>query len=329
MVRKLSDAVVVITGASSGIGRVTALRFADRGATVVLAARREEALREVARECELKHARALVVPTDVTREELVERLAREAVERFGRIDVWVNNAAVSLFGRFDEAPTEAVLRVFETNLFGYLHGARAVLPYFREQRSGVLINVESVVADAPQPFTSAYVASKYGIHGLMESLRMELTLERAHDIHVCAVKPASIDTPLFQQAANYAGRAVRALDPTYPPEQVADAIVALARKPAREVVVGNAGRVMAMRHSLAPRRYEKSAARMIDREHFHDRPAEPTPGNLFRPMPEFAQVSGGWRDDGGSGRARAALALALGGALVWAWRTGRLPGHSA
>jgi NAD(P)-dependent dehydrogenase (short-subunit alcohol dehydrogenase family) len=322
MARKLSDSVVVITGASSGIGRATALQFADKGATVVLAARREDALNAVARECEQRHGRALVVPTDVTREEQVENLARQAIEHFGRIDVWVNNAAVTLFGRFEETPTEAVLRVFETNLFGYLFGARAVLPYFREQGSGVLINVESVVADAPQPFTSAYVSTKYGIHGMMECLRMELALESDHDIHVCAVLPASIDTPLFQQAANFTGRAVKALNPTFPPEQVAEAIVGLAQSPKREVIVGNAGRFMTTRHSLTPRRYEKAAARMIDNDHFQNKPAEPTEGNLFEPKPEYAQVSGGWQNGGGSsglGRVgKAVLAVALPAAAIWA-----------
>jgi short-subunit dehydrogenase len=313
MPRKIADSVIVVTGASSGIGRATALEFAGKGGTVVLAARRADALREVADECERRGGRALAMPTDVTDEAQVQALAQRAIDTFGRIDVWVNNAAVTLFARFEEAPTEVYRQVFETNLFGYIHGARAVMPFFREQGSGVLINVDSVVASAPQPYTSAYVASKYAIRGLFECLRMELSLEDDHDLHVCTVLPASIDTPLFQQAANYTGREVRALEPVYAPEQVAEAIVALAERPKREVVVGNAGRLMMMQHNLAPGLYERAAARQIDQQHLKNEPAPRGEGNLFQPMPEYSTVRGGW---GGSRSLKLNPLLMLGGLAV-------------
>src|SRR5690606_21511524 len=142
-------------------------------------------------------------------------------------------------------------RVIETNLFGYVHGARTALPYFREQGCGTLINVASAVAAAPQPYTSAYVASKFAIRGLSDCLRMELSLDHVPDIHVCTVLPATVDTPLFQHAANYTGRAVQAMPPVYAAERVARAIVDLVTSPEREVFVGNAGRLMALQYQLA------------------------------------------------------------------------------
>lgn len=332
MVNKLRDSVVVVTGASSGIGRATALSFAEEGAVVVLAARREEALREVAGKCEALGSRTLVVPTDVTDEGAVHELARRAVEEFGRIDVWVNNAAVTAFGRFEETPSDVFRRVLETNLFGYVYGTRAVLPVFREQGSGVLVMVDSVVASAPQPYTTAYVSSKYAIRGFAECLRMELSLEDGDGIDVCTVMPASIDTPLFQQAANFTGRQVKAMDPVNPPEKVAAAIVSVAKRPRRELLVGKGSRMMAGQHAVAPGLYERTAARQIDRDHLQDRSADRSWGNLWDPMPEHAGVSGGWRQpskgNGALGKAAlgkaalAAAALAV-PALVWSWRTGR------
>jgi NAD(P)-dependent dehydrogenase (short-subunit alcohol dehydrogenase family) len=174
MPRKIADSVVVITGASTGIGRAAALKFAPQGATVVVSGRREQVLQRLAEHCEKLGGRALAIPADVTDQEAIKSLARRVIETFGRIDVWVNNAAVTLFARIEEAPYEAYRRVIETNLFGYIHGARAVLPYFRKQGSGTLINVSSVVGKLGSPFVSAYTTSKFGIVGLSESLRMEL-----------------------------------------------------------------------------------------------------------------------------------------------------------
>lgn len=292
MPRAIAKSVVVVTGASSGIGRATALEFARRGATVVLAARRSELLDEVANACEELGARALAVPTDVTDEEAVRVLAARAVDEFGRIDVWVNNAGVTMFAPFEEAPAAPFRRVIETNFFGYVHGARAALPVFRRQGEGVLINDASVVGRTGEPHTSAYVASKFAIRGLAETLRMETM---GTDIHVCDVLPASIDTPLFQHAANYTGRVVKPLKPVYPAEDVADAIVGLAESPQREVTVGRAGRIAAEVHDLAPNLFNRVFARMGAKGHYKRRRAEPTEGNLFEPMREGADVSGGWR----------------------------------
>lgn len=293
---KIAEMVVVVTGASSGIGRATALAFAQERASVVLAARREAALHEVAAQCERLGGRALAVPTDVTDAAAVQALARQAVEIFGRIDVWVNNAAVTVFGRFDETPSDLYRRVIETNLFGYLHGAWAVLPQFREQGRGVLINTGSMVSKIPQPYASAYVLTKQAVRALGMSLRQELSLDGARNIQVCTVMPATIDTPFFQHAANYSGWAVKAMPPVYPADQVAKTIVGLARHPRREVFVGRSARLMNLQWMLAPGITERLLARLVRDQHLdHNRPVEPTTGNLFDPLSEGTAVSGGWR----------------------------------
>jgi len=287
-------------------------------ATLVLTARRGNVLADVARECERTGARALAVPGDVSDESAIKNVARKAIENFGRIDVWVNNAAVTLFGRFEETPADAYRRVIETNLFGYIHGARAALPHFREQGSGILINVASYVATAGQPYTSAYVLTKFAIRGLAECLRMEL--RDVKDIHVCTVLPASIDTPLFQHAANYTGRAVKPMSPVYPAEQVARAIVSCAENPEREVMVGNAARVLNVLHTVAPALHDAILARQVERHHFQDRPASKTPGNLFDPMPHYTGTSGGWTDKQAIGTGLGLPLLALGSVFFgWVW----------
>jgi len=313
LLKKLEESVAVITGASSGIGRATALELAERGTTVVLAARREAALREVAEECRRLGIRADVIPSDVSDENAVRELARRAIEAFGRIDLWVNNAAVTVFGRFEETPLQAARRVIDVNLFGYIHGARAVIPYFREQNSGVLINVASQVAKMGEPFASYYVMTKFAIRGLGECLRQELRDTR---IDVCTLLPAAIDTPLYQQGANYTGKVAKPMSPVYDARMVARDLIKLAEHPRREMHSGMSGRVASVAHSLAPGLVEKVAARKVEKEHFLDKPAEPSEGNLFTPMPEFNSIGGGWQAREKPSRTPLLLAAAAVGSVI-------------
>jgi NADP-dependent 3-hydroxy acid dehydrogenase YdfG len=293
MKESLSNKVVVITGASSGIGRASAAEFARQGATIVLAGRDSDALGEAEAECKGYGANAMTVTCDVTQEGQVEDLASKAEEAYGKIDVWVNNAGVALFAKFEDTPADDYRRVIDTDFFGYVHGARAALKRFKLQGRGTLINVDSVEGIAPKPYHSAYAAAKHAVRALASSLRMELALDGADNINVCTVFPASVDTPMYAHAANYTGRAVKGSETAVAPAQVAKAITGLAIKPQREVMVGNAGKSV-LPYLLAPAAYEKGEAFGFEKRHLTTDQAGKAQGNLFRPSGPHA-TEGGWR----------------------------------
>jgi NAD(P)-dependent dehydrogenase (short-subunit alcohol dehydrogenase family) len=290
---ELNQCVAVITGASSGIGRATALRFAREGATLVVTARREPELQSLVSECEGLGARAMEIPCDVSDEESVRLLAQAAIESHGRIDVWVNDAAVSALGRFEETPADVFRRIIDTNFFGYVNGMRAVLPHFRERGRGTLINVASIAGRTGQPYASAYAASKAAIISLTESVRMEHKQD-SPEIHLCTIVPATIDTPLFQHAANFMGKMVKAMPPVYSPEDVAEAIVECARNPRDEVTIGNSAHLFRWMKKVAPSFFESMMALQVEKEHFAEQPSGDTAGNVFEPVPWGSGVTGGW-----------------------------------
>jgi NAD(P)-dependent dehydrogenase (short-subunit alcohol dehydrogenase family) len=291
---ELQDTVVVVTGASSGIGRATVETLATAGATVVAVARRLEPLQELERAASDGEGEVVARKADVTDAAELERIAADTVGTFGRLDAWVNNAAVNQYGRFEELPLEEWRQVVETNLFGYVHGARAAIPYFREQGRGVLVNVASVLAKVPAPLQSAYVTSKFAIKGLSDSLRQEL--QDAPDITVSTILPGPIDTPLFQHAANRTGWKIKPPEPTVDAQRVALSIAKAVVRPRREVPIGIAStRVGLLAQRLVPGLTERLGAKAMTASHLTKEASPPTAGNVHEPVPYGTEVSGGWK----------------------------------
>jgi short-subunit dehydrogenase len=301
--------VVVITGASSGLGRAIAVEFARRRSALVLGARRTEALEDTARACRTAGGEAIAVATDVTREQDVIELAAAALHRWDRIDVWVNNAGVTLFALLEQAPFEQHQRVIETNLLGAMLGARTVLPVFRRQHRGVLINIGSVLSEIGQAFAPSYVISKFGVHGLSEALRVELADEP--DIHVCTVFPYAIDTPHFEAAANRLGQVPRAMPPVSSPERVALAVARLPDRPRRRLYVPRIAALGIALHAIVPRTLERLLLDALRAWHLGEQSDEISTGNLFEPGPQTPGTHGSRPPRVGTARLLAWLAARL------------------
>jgi short-subunit dehydrogenase len=284
----------VITGATSGFGRGAAFRFAQSGATLVLAARRDALLDEVARDCENAGGKASAVPADVASEIDMRRLAEAAIGEYGAIDVWVNNAGAGAVGRFEEIPLDDHVRVIETDLLGALYGSYFAMHEFRRQGHGTLINIASIVGKVPSPYFSSYAAAKAGVISLGAVLRQELLEEKNDTIHVCTVMPTSFDTPFFEHAAQYTGHEANPIPPTYDPQEVVDTIYDLAIDPKDEVSVGTAAKVSNVAHHLFPGLVERMMARQTHKAQFEEAlPAADTSGALHEPMATGTGVRGG------------------------------------
>lgn len=310
----LKGKTIVITGASSGVGYAAALAFARHETKLVLAARREEALKDVVKQCEELGSTAIAVQTDVSLSEEVTRLAVKAFEFGGRIDVWINNAGVLAGGGFLDTPVEVHEQVIRTNLMGYLFGAHAVLSYFKRQASGLLINNISVGGWFPTPYMVSYSASKFGLRGFSESLRGELT--KWPGIHVCNLYPAFLDTPGIQHAGNYSGSVLKPAPPVYDPQRVARAMVSVARFPKNSVTIGSVSTFLRLAHFLLPALSCTITAKVMEVYFKNAESTPPTSGNIFKPVEFGTSMHGGWNKPLEKRKKKMAAAVILGGLIA-------------
>ena len=281
--KPLRDQVIVITGASSGIGLATARMAARRGARVVLAARSGEALAGIVAEIERAGGRAIPVTADVGERAQVEAIAAGAIAAFGGFDTWVNVAGVTIYGALREVSDADHARLLQTNLWGTVFGSLVAVEHL-SRRGGALINVGSVACDLAFPLQGMYSASKHAVKGFTDALRMELLDERA-PVSVTLVKPASIDTPLPRRARNYMAREPMLPPPVYPPEEVANAILHAAVHPQRDIFVGGAAKLFAASKEFAPGAFDLLAPAILALQKRSGAPRHPT-GTLHAPQPD-------------------------------------------
>jgi short-subunit dehydrogenase len=285
--KPLDQQVVVVTGASSGIGLATALMAAQRGAKVVMAARSAQTLEIIERHIAENGGEALAVPADVSDRQQVEQIARRALERFGRIDTWINNAGISIFGRIDEVSDEDSRRLFETNYWGVVYGSLVALSHLRAA-GGALINIGSEASEAVIPLQGMYAASKHAVKGFTDALRVELRADKA-PVSVTLIQPTAVNTPFPEHAGSYLSQEPKLPTPMIETERVAEAILGAATKPIRELRVGAMSVINTTLYKLAPRVADQMAKMQIGLQQ-RDEPSHSRQGALY--------------EGGGSGRMR-------------------------
>jgi NAD(P)-dependent dehydrogenase (short-subunit alcohol dehydrogenase family) len=285
---------VLITGASSGIGRATAVELAGRGARLVLVSRGRESLEETAAEARAAGAEAVVVcPADVTDEDAFRGAVQAAVERFGSLDVVVHAAQVMAYGRIEDVPKEVYEHVVDVAVHGTATVARTVLPVFRRQKAGHLVIVNSLLGNIATPLLGSYVTAKWGQLGLIRVLQQETRDEPG--ISVSAVQPGGVDTPIYFQAASWAGSTGRPPPPVYSPQRVARAVLSTMDKPRRVVQAGLFNPLITAAFRLAPGAFDVLVGPLLQRMAIANDDVAPTEGNVFESKPEGNATEGRWR----------------------------------
>jgi short-subunit dehydrogenase len=295
--KQIEDQVIVITGASSGIGLATAETAAKRGAKVVLAARSEQALREIVQRLNSAGGQTIAITTDVSDRAQVEKVAEAAIENFGRIDTWINNAGLSIYGRLDEVSDEDSRRLFDTNFWGIVNGSLVALPHLLEQ-GGALINVGSEVSEAVVPLQGMYSASKHAVKGFTDALRVEIEEVDKSPVSITLIQPTAVDTPFPQHAKNYMTQEPRLPSPMIEAQKVADAVLDAAVKPTHHSKVGFMSKVNTAVSNLIPGMADKMSAKQVDRQQYDELPRNPD-GALYQPSEKTSVVA---RTSGTGGR---------------------------
>jgi short-subunit dehydrogenase len=281
--KPLDQQVVVITGASSGIGLATAQAAAERGAKLVLTSRSESTLDEIVRAINEEGGEAIAVIADVSDRRQLDGVAAAAIDRFGRIDTWINNAGLAIYGRLEEVNEKDSRRLFDINFWGVVNGSLVALPHLKRS-GGALINIGSEVSDAAVPLIGMYTASKHAVKGFTDSLRIELEVEEA-PVSVTLIQPTAVDTPFPQHARNYMDREPKLPTPQIEPEQVAEAILEAATDPTRDTKVGLMAKVNTTVAKLLPGLGDKLAAMQANRQQYDEPPRDPQ-GTLYKPGEE-------------------------------------------
>jgi len=287
--KPIREQVIVITGASSGIGMATALKAADNGAKVVLAARSEGALAAVSEQIRLKNGQAIYVIADIAKREDVERIARTAIERFEHFDTWVNDAGVAIYGRLDQVSDEDSRRLFDINFWGVVNGSLVALEHLRA-RGGAIINVGSEVSDAVIPLQGMYSASKHAVKGFTDALRVEIEQVDHAPVSVTLIQPTAVNTPYPQHARNYMDKEPKLPSPQIDPFKVAREILDAAQNHKRDVKVGAVAKMNTTVARLMPRLGDVMAAMYKNRQQYDEPPRHPQ-GTLNEPG-ESARVYG-------------------------------------
>jgi NAD(P)-dependent dehydrogenase (short-subunit alcohol dehydrogenase family) len=286
MARKkpLNQQVIVVTGASSGLGRAVARLAGRRGAKVVVTARTSEALDACVREIEAFGSEALAVPADCTVQDEVAQVVEQAVDRFGRIDTYVANAIVTVYAETYRYEPDELRRIMDVNFFGQVYGYWAALPYLRESK-GTFLSVQSALAYRGIPLQGGYCASKAALRNFFESARVELMKDKS-GVDISVVHPAAINTPQFDRDRQKIGKQPQPVPPIYQPEPFADAVLHCCEHPIRELPIGWGAQKLMWGQKLSPRAGDLMLLRMGWKgQHTDDDKPLDSPDNLFGPMP--------------------------------------------